>query len=84
MMRMVSKRDWGGDRASLTLMYKSLIRSKIDYACFLYSNATEGHLVKLDRIQYAAIRLITGIYKPTFLENLEAEAHLMPLVFRRQ
>ena len=83
-MRKVARHDWGGDRASLTLMYISLVRSKMDYACFLYSNAAMGHLEKLDRIQYEAIRLICGIYRPTFLENLEAEANLMPLTFRRK
>ena len=38
-MEKVSKQDWGGDRASLKLLYFALIRSKIDYASFLYSSA---------------------------------------------
>ena len=84
MMRRVSKNNWGGDRATLRKMYISLIRSKLDYASFLYSNAAHEHLQKLDRIQYAAIRLITGNHRFTVLENLEAEAHLMPLALRRK
>ena len=84
MMRKVSKHDWGGDRASLKMMYIGLIRSIIDYACFLYSNAATCHLEKLDRVQYQAIRLITGNYRSTICDNLEAEVNLMPLNFRRQ
>ena len=85
MMRKVAQHDWGGDRASLKLMYIGLIRSVIDYACFLYSNAAEHeHLKKLDRVQYQAIRIITGNYRGTICDNLEAEVNLMPLRFRRQ
>ena len=84
MMRKVARHDWGGDRASLKMMYIGLIRSIIDYACFLYSNAADGHLQKIDRIQYQAIRIITGNMKGTICDNLEAEVHLMPLRFRRQ
>ena len=73
MMRKASRHDWGGDRSTLELMYTSLVRSKIDYASFLYSKAADCHLIKLDRIQYEAIRIITGNYKCTVIDNLEAE-----------
>ena len=84
MMRKVSKHDWGGDRATLKLMYTSLIRSKLDYASFLFSNAADCHLKKLDQIQYKAIRIITGNYQCTMLDNLEAETNLLPLALRRR
>ena len=83
-MRKVSKHDWGGDRATLKLMYTSLIRSKLDYASFLFSNAADCHLKKLDQIQYKAIRIITGNYQCTMLDNLEAEINLLPLALRRR
>ena len=66
------------------MMYVALVRSRIDYACFLYSNAANDHLVKLNRIQYKAIRIITGNHRFTILENLEAEANIMPLSLRRK
>ena len=34
---MISNRDWGADRETLLLLYKSLVRSIIDYGSFLYS-----------------------------------------------
>ena len=84
MMRKVAKHDWGGDRASLKMMYIALIRSKIDYASFLYSNAADCHLIKRDRIQYQGIRIITGNIKNSDMDNLEAEINLMPLKYRRK
>ena len=65
-------------------MYIALVRSKMDYACFLYSNAAETHLEKLDRIQFEAIRIITGNFKTTMTDNLEAEINLIPLALRRK
>ena len=84
MMRVVSRRDWGGDRTSLKMMYKALVRSRIDYAYFLYSHAAHSHLLKLDRVQYEAIRIIIGNMRCTPLGNLEAEAHILPLDLRRR
>ena len=84
MMRKVAKHDWGGDRASLKMMYIGLVRSVIDYACFLYSNAGNKQIKMIDRLQYRGIRMITGNYKGTICDNLEAEVNLMPLRFRRQ
>ena len=85
LLKMVARRQWGGDRKTLTLMYKQLIRSKIDYGSFLYSTAKNCHLSKLNRIQYEAIRVIAGLMR-TIPSNksLEAEAHILPLEFRRE
>ena len=84
MMRKASRHDWGGDRTSLKLLYTGLIRSKIDYACFLYSNAAKTHLDKLDVIQNEANRIILGIFRCTMIDNLDAETNLLPLTFRRK
>ena len=66
------------------MMYMALVRSRIDYACFLYSHAAHSHLSKLDRVQYEAIRIIIGNMRCTPLGNLEAEAHILPLDLRRR
>ena len=83
-MEKVSKHDWGGDRTSLKLLYLSLIRSKIDYASFLYSTAAASHLIKLDRLQNRAIRIITGNMRCTSVYTLEVESGIIPLYYRRQ
>ena len=83
-LQYVSKSNYGGDRASLRMVFIALVRSKMEYACMLFSNAAPTHLLKLDRVQYAGIRLLSGNYLSTVTDNLEAEAHLMPLAFRRE
>ncbi|CAL4127285.1 unnamed protein product [Meganyctiphanes norvegica] len=83
-LRSVARRNWGGDRKSLTLLYTALIRSKIDYGSYLYATASNTNLLKVNRIQYAAIRIITGSLLCTPLHFLEAEANLQPLKFRRE
>ena len=39
LLRVVSHIDWGADRATLLKLYKSLIRSKLDYGCIVYGSA---------------------------------------------
>ena len=84
LMSNVASRDWGGDRKTLKLMFTSLVRSRIDYASFLYSTAWKGHLGKLDAVQYRAIRIITGNFRNCITDNLEAEANILPLALRRR
>ena len=83
LMKLVARRQWGGDRKTLTLMYTSLVRSKIDYGSFLYATAKHTHLLKLDRVQYEAIRIIAGLLRATKVVQLEVEANIVPLEFRR-
>ena len=79
----VSNNKWGSSQSKLRILYKSMILSKMDYGSFLYSTAAETHLKKLDRIQYAAARIILGALQPTPTLFLETEANLMPLQIRR-
>ena len=74
----------GSDRATLTLLYTALIRSKIDYGSFLYAKAAKVHLTRIDRIQYEAIRIIAGLYRSTPIIHLEAELNILPLEHRRE
>ena len=36
LLRVVSSTDWGGDRIVLLRLYRALVRSKLDYGCFIY------------------------------------------------
>jgi ribonuclease HI len=83
LMSVLAARKWGADFESLKRIYISLIRPKLDYSSFLYSTAAPSHLIKLDRIQYAALRIILGVLRCTPTCLLEAEANIMPLTIRR-
>ena len=66
-------------KKTLIQLYKSLIRSKIDYGCQAYNCASNWLLRKLDTIQATAHRIDTGAYKGT--QNFSLE---MPLQNRRE
>ena len=75
---------WGADYTTLRRLYTSLILSKLDYGSFLYASAAPSLLLHLDRVQYAACRIILGALRCTPVYKLEAEADLMPLATRRR
>ena len=47
-MRCLAGCDWGADRGSLQLVYQAMIRSCIDYRCFVYGSAAKSVLHKLE------------------------------------
>jgi len=83
LMCIIAAKKWGAHQDSLTKFYNSIILPKLDYACFLFSDAAPSHLLRLDRVQYAASRIILGALRCTPVSRLEAEANLMPLRHRR-
>jgi hypothetical protein len=83
-LRSVSSMQWGADPLSLLILYKSLIRSVLDYACFIFGNANTVNRIALDRIQYSALRTCLGLMKSSPCNAMEVEARVMPLEIRRQ
>lgn len=51
---------WGSDPMTLIKLFKSLIRSVMDYACFIYFPKLCHLKLKLERIQYCALRYALG------------------------
>ena len=84
LMRCLTGQGWGADKTSLLMIYKALIRSKIDYGCIAYnSTCTKQHKEKLDKIQAAALRICCGAMKGTPNASLQVECGEMPLELRR-
>lgn len=74
---------WGADPHTLLIIYKSLIRFKLDYESIIYQDSNESALIKIDRIKYAAIRFALGTFKSTHFLSLEVESNIIPLKERR-
>ena len=83
-MRCLRGVDWGANRAALRTIYTGLIRSVIDYGCFIYGSAASSHLMKLDVVQYKALRLCYGAFKTTPVAAIQVEMGEMPLRLRRE
>jgi ribonuclease HI len=82
LLKCVTGTSWGTGKESLLLLYRSLIRSLMDYACFIYLNISKTQLLKLERIQYKALRVICGVPSTTPGPVLQAELGELPLKLR--
>ena len=44
LMRVVAHLKWGGDRDTLLMLYRAIVRSKLDYGCIVYGSASNINL----------------------------------------
>ncbi|KAK4325744.1 hypothetical protein Pmani_003687 [Petrolisthes manimaculis] len=65
------------------MVYKSLIRSKIDYGVQVYGSTSEATLRSLDVFQNVCLRLCLGALRCTRVERMEVETNIPPLRIRR-
>ena len=64
-------------------IYRSLIRSVIDYGSLAYNSASDSAKHKLDVIQHKALRLACGTFCFTASAALQVETGELPLDLRR-
>ena len=79
-LRCISASSWGSFKESLSLLYKSFLRSLLTYASpgwFSFLSAT--NLTKLERLHRAASRAITGCLSFSTIPLLLSEASLLLL-----
>src|SRR5437867_6472825 len=48
LLKVVSHRDWGGDSQTLLKLYRTLIRSKLDYGSIVYGSVRKSYLQNAD------------------------------------
>ena len=83
-LKCVARTSYGADRRTLLLLYRSIVRSKLDYACFVYDSASESSKKVLDAVHHAALRIVTGAFRTSPKCSLLAEANEPPLALRRE
>ena len=83
-LKVVGHYDWGADQSTLLHLYRSLIRSKLDYGCMVYGSASRTYIKQLDTIQNQALRICLGAFKSSPIDSLHVEANELPLTYRRQ
>jgi hypothetical protein len=82
LLRVVAHTDWGADSSTLFRLYRSVVRSKLDYGCVVYGSARASYLESLDRVQNAAFRVCLGAFRTTPVSNLHLGANELPLRLR--
>ena len=83
-LRVLSSREWGSDVSTLLHVYRTLIRSKLDYASFIYGSAKPSYLGMLDPIHHSGLPSALGAFYTSRVESLYAEADEPPLKIRRK
>lgn len=83
-MRVLSNKEWGADTKTLLHIYRTLIRSKLDYASFIYGSAAKSYIESLDPVHHQGLRLALGAFRTSPVESLLAEADEPPLALRRK
>ena len=83
-LKVVSSFDWGADKRSLLKLYNAVCRSKLDYACQIYSSACKTKLQELDRIHNLGLRICTGAFRTSPVESIYVDSHQLPLDLKRE
>jgi|UniRef100_A0A2S2R3P2 hypothetical protein len=69
-IKILANNKWGAQSKILHNVYKTLIRSKIEYGAIIYGSAKSTSLEKLETIQNNNLRLITGAFKSSPIKSL--------------
>ena len=84
LLRVLAHTSWGADRDTLLLLHRTLVLSKLEYGCEVYSSATAARLRVLDPVHHAGVRLATGAFRSSPIPSLLVDAGILPLDLRRQ
>ena len=84
LLKVVAHTDWGADRKVLLRLYRTLIRSKLDYGCIVYGSTRKSYIQKLDTIHHQGLRIATGAFRTSPVNSLYAEANEPSLYLRRK
>ena len=83
LIRVVAHLKWGGDRDTLLMLYRAIVRSKFNYGCIVYGTASNTNLRQLDSIHNSGLRLVMGAFCTSSVSSLYTEANEAPLEERR-
>ena len=80
-LKAINGTDWGADRNTHIMLYKNMIRSKLEYGCCLYSAAAKTTFKPIQVIQNNCLRIATGALKNVKIETLEVESGVYPIKY---
>ena len=83
LIRVVAHLQWGGDRDTLLMLYRAIVRSKLDYGCIVYGTASNANLRQLDSIHNSGLRLALGAFCTSPVSSPYTETNEAPLEERR-
>ena len=82
LLRIIAHKDWGVDQHTLLKLYRTLIRSKTNYGCFIYGAAIKTYFKQLNTVHPKGLRLTLRAFRTSPVESLYSEAYEPPLKLR--
>ena len=79
LIRVVAHLKWGGDRDTLLILYRAVVRSKLDYGCMVYGSESNTDIRQLDSIHNSGLKLALGAFYTSPVSSLYTEANEAPL-----
>ena len=83
LIKHVSHLSWGADRNTLQRLYTTPVQSKLDYGAQVYGKSKSNVLKRLEPIQNACFRAITGAFRSSPAVSLCVETGMLPLDLSR-
>ena len=77
--RVVAYLKWGGDRDTLLMLYRTIVRSKLDYGCIVYGTASNTNLRQIDSIHNTGLGLVVRAFCTSPVSSMYTEANEAPL-----
>ena len=79
LLKALSGTSWGKQKETLLSTYKAVVRPHLEYASTVWSpNAAPTNINKLQIVQNAALRTVTGCTKDTPIQHLNDETSSLP------
>ena len=82
-MQRVSSTERGSDQKTLMMIYRSLVRCKIDYGCIVYKSKRGKELANIESVSNEAKKISSGCFKSTPAPSLQVITIKPPLQIRR-
>ena len=75
-LKFVSSTNWCADITMVLLnLYRSFIRSQLDYGCIVYGSTRPSYIKMLDTVHHQGLRLSLGAFRPSLVDSLFVEAN---------
>jgi hypothetical protein len=83
LLKILANTKHGPSIESLVIIYKALVRSRIDYGIMVFGSPNQVRENKLETIQNSFMRIILGAPKSTPIKEMLLELNLQPLKTRK-
>ena len=83
LLKKLSHTNWGADRHTLMMLYKTTVLSILDYGSQIYGSASEAVLKSLDAVHNEGLRISTGAFKSSPSKSVQVESGEPPLSLHR-